>query len=459
MTASPRTTAAQGPPKITRELASYARSLSFEDLSKEAITVAKHCLLDWLGVTLAGSREPLAQILRTQVADSDSGDEASLLGVDSRRVSALNAALINGATSHALDFDDTHTTMSGHPSVPVVPAALALTERERRSGRDLLVATVTGIELESRVGALLNPAHYQAGFHATGTLGTLGAAAASAWLLEVSEERWPHVLGLAATQAAGLKASFGTMAKPLHAGKAAHDGMLSALLAADGFTGNPDILEVLQGFADTHGVEEMATGALESIEGEFLIRDTLFKYNAACYLTHSAIESASLLHRHFDDPSDIVDIAVLVAPSSLKVCNILEPTTGLEGKFSLRSTTALSLLGDDMSDLATYSDERVVAAEVLALRERIRIEPTKGVSPTRSTVRITLRNGKSAEEAVDVGQPSSDLERQGERLSQKFAALACPVVGKERAAQLEDLVKGLENLSSVEELVTAATVV
>ena len=263
------------------------------------------------------------------------------------------------------------------------------------------------------------------------------------------------MLGLAATQAAGLKASFGTMAKPLHAGKAAHDGMLSALLAADGFTANPDILEVLQGFADTHGVEEMALDALENVDGEFLIRDTLFKYNAACYLTHSAIESASLLRRRFDDPSDLVDVVVAVAPASLKVCNIQEPTTGLEGKFSLRSTTALSLLGDDMSDLATYSDERVVAAEVLALRERVRFEPIKGVSPTRSTVRIKLANGESAEEAVDVGRPERDLKRQGERLSKKFAALACPVVGEERAAQLEELVTGLENLSSVEELVRA----
>ena len=445
------------PVSATRALAEHARNLTFSTLPSDAVIAAKHCLLDWLGTTLAGSSEPLAAILRRQLAPANERGDATLLGAEPVRTSALLAALVNGASSHALDFDDTHTTMSGHPSVPVIPAALALAEARGLSGERLLTAIVAGIELECRLGALVNPGHYAAGFHATGTLGTFGAAAACAHLLGLDLERWLHALGLAGTQAAGLKSSFGTMAKPLHAGKAAHDGLLAALLAEGGFTGNPSIVESRQGFAETlHGAADAPVDAarhLEVLDGyrdRLLVRDTLFKYHAACYLTHSAIDAA----RHLRDeegvrPERIEAITVEVPRGSLDVCNIESPLTGLEGKFSLRATLALGLLGDDTGALGTFTDERMRSAELVALRDRVTVAVVAGTSPTATPVTVRTGDGRKHRARVDVGEPAADLAEQGRRLAAKFLALAAPVVGDACAQELVALVGGVEELRRV----------
>jgi 2-methylcitrate dehydratase PrpD len=442
---------------LTGELADLARSCSFEALPSGALIVAKHCLLDWLGTTLAGSREPLTEILRRQLAPARDRGEATLLGAQPERTSALLAALINGAASHALDFDDTHTTMSGHPSVPVIPAALALAEARGATGADLLAAIVAGIEVECRLGAIVNPGHYAAGFHATGTVGTFGAAAACARLLDLDRDRFQHALGLAGTQAAGLKSSFGTMAKPLHAGKAAHDGLVSALLAGGGFTGNPQIVECRQGFAATlHGsaAGDEALERLDRLRGRFLVRDTLFKYHAACYLTHSAIDATSRLREQSGVRPEAIDtITVEVPPSSLDVCNIETPTTGLEAKFSLRATVALGLLGADTSRLETFTDDRMRSADLIAMRDRVTVAATPGTPPTATPVRVRTLDGRELRAVCDVGEPAADLAEQGRRLEAKFVALASPVIGRDRAFELRSLVASAETLSSVAPLI------
>src|SRR5215203_7194419 len=222
---------------LTGRLVAGVRDLRYDDLPADVIVIAKHCLLDWLGVTLAGSREPLAQMLRDEVAEQGGRPQATLIGTDAR-ASTQQAALVNGAASHALDFDDVHLVMNGHPSVPVLPALLALAEAHDGDGRALIAAFVAGVEVECRIGALVMPGHYNAGFHATGTLGAFGAAAACAHLLALDTDQWQIALAIAGTQAGGLKAMFGTMCKPLHAGKAAANGLLAATLAARGFTAN-----------------------------------------------------------------------------------------------------------------------------------------------------------------------------------------------------------------------------
>src|SRR5579883_3449913 len=210
-----------GGPVMFLDAVARFRTLRSTDLPPEALAVARHCLLDWLGCALAGSQEPLAAILRDEVVES--GGPATVLGTF-LRTTPRAAALVNGAAGHALDFDDTHTDMNGHPTAPVLPAALALAEALDASGERLLAAYVAGIEVECRLGLYIGPEHYARGWHATGTLGTVGAAAAAAHLLGLDEKGWRTGLNLAATQAAGLKASFGSMAKPLHAGRAASDG-------------------------------------------------------------------------------------------------------------------------------------------------------------------------------------------------------------------------------------------
>ncbi|MEP7215480.1 MAG: MmgE/PrpD family protein, partial [Anaerolineaceae bacterium] len=181
---------------ITSALAARARAISFESLPDDVVFLARQCVLDWFGVTLAGADEPLARMLREEALENGGNAQATIIG-GGLRTSVQQAALINGAASHALDFDDVQMTMSGHPSVPVLPALLALAEYRGASGADLIAAFVAGFEMECRVGALVMPGHYSTGFHATGTLGTFGAAAACAHLMGLNEEQWLNALGIA----------------------------------------------------------------------------------------------------------------------------------------------------------------------------------------------------------------------------------------------------------------------
>jgi 2-methylcitrate dehydratase PrpD len=440
---------------VTRALVEAVRGIRYDEIPEEARQTAHHCLLDFLGVALAGSSEPLADILVAEVVRGEAAGEAGIIGRQ-ERATRLTAALVNGAAGHALDFDDTHTTMIGHPTGPVLPALLALGETEGASGQELLAALVAGVELECRVGTLLGGMHYAAGFHTTGTVGTFGAAAACAHLMGLDEKGWLHALGLAGTQAAGLKSAFGTMAKPLHAGRASSAGLLSALLARGGFTSQPAILEVPQGFLATHAGAEPSVEALEPFAGRFLIRDTLFKFHAACHLTHAAMEAAGKLReQHGLDPEKIGAVEVRVAPPLLDVCNIEEPKTGLEGKFSLRATTALALLGEDTSDLAIFSEAKMAEPRLIALRDRVRVIATEGIGPMQARVRIET-DGQHGEAEADIGVPAGDLDTQGERLRRKFSALAAPVLGAGRAAELADAAWSAERIDSVAELLRLA---
>src|SRR5206468_7881059 len=206
------------------------------------------------------------------------------------RLPALSAALVNGAIGHALDYDDVNLAMPGHPSVAILPGPMALAEQRNSTGREVVAAFVAGYETCCRIGMALRPGHYDRGFHATGTIGAFGAAAACAHLLGLDAEATARSLGIAGTQAAGLKSQFGTMCKPLHAGKASQSGLLAARLAARGFSSRPDLVECEQGFALTHGPDFNPEAALAEPANGFHIHANLFKYHAACYMTHAPIE-------------------------------------------------------------------------------------------------------------------------------------------------------------------------
>jgi 2-methylcitrate dehydratase PrpD len=242
------------------------------------------------------------------------------------------------------------------------------------------------------------------------------------------------------------------MCKPLHAGKAAANGLLSAALAARGFTGNPEIVEAHQGFAATHAESLTGLEALDTLDDRYLIRETLFKYHAACYLTHGVIEGALLLRRrHEIAPNNVATVDVEVGPEVLDVANIEAPRTGLEGKFSLRAVTAMALLGDDTSDPAAYSDERMADSELIALRDRVRGRADEP-APASGSVRLCTTDGRELVASVDTTVPAADLDLQQERLMAKFRALAGPVVGEDRAEALAEMVDRLEKLDRVGEL-------
>ncbi len=223
---------------LTRALAERAAGLGWDGIPTPARELARQCVLDYLGVAIAGAGDPLVQLLLDEMAEAGGTPQASVVG-RRERLPVLTAALVNGAAGHALDFDDVNVAMPGHPSVAILPGLLALAELEGSSGRDVLTAFVAGYETACRIGAALSPGHYDLGFHSTGTIGCFGAAAACARLLGLDVERTATALGIAGTQAAGLKSQFGTMCKPFHAGKAAQNGLLAARLAARGFRAAP----------------------------------------------------------------------------------------------------------------------------------------------------------------------------------------------------------------------------
>jgi 2-methylcitrate dehydratase PrpD len=440
----------------TRALVRAVRGITWDRTPDDAREVARHCLLDFIGCAIAGSREPLSRILVDQVVCGEGSHEASLIGRN-ERASRLTAALVNGAAGHALDFDDTHMAMGGHPSVPVVPAVLALAETIGANGRNVLEAIIVGIELECRLGAMLGGKHYAIGFHSTGTVGTFGAAAACAHMLALDEDGWLRALGLAGTQAAGLKSGFGTMAKPLHAGRAASNGLFSALAAHGGYSSNTAIIETAQGFAATHAGAIPSPAILERDAGKFLIRDTLFKYHASCYLTHAPIQAARQIRdEHRVDPKGIDEVELRIAPGLLSVCNIQEPRTGLEGKFSLRATTAMALLGDDTSDLASFSDTRVTDPTVVSLRNRVRVTPVEKTSQTYATV-IVKSGGKSFEASADSGEPAANLSAQRANLLRKFMALTSPIFRRGDAEALAIAALDADQLPKALDLIRQTT--
>lgn len=440
---------------ITQALVEHASGITPGAIPGSVRTVARHCLLDWFGCAIAGSREPLTEILVEAVAAGDA-DKATLIG-RRERTAPVTAALINGAMSHALDFDDTHTLMSGHPSAPVIPAALALAERDDRDGAAFIAAIVAGIETECRLGALANPGHYALGFHATGTLGTFGAASACAHLLSLDSARWTHALAIAGTQAAGLKLAFGTMSKPLHAGRAASNGLLAAMLARGGYTGADNIVETEQGFARTHGAIEIDAGRLDGLRDRWLIADTLFKYHASCYLTHAPIEAAMSLRAGGVHADAIESVEVRASTGCMGVCDLPEPSTGLEGKFSLRATTALALLGDDTSNPSSFNDARMRDALFVAMRDRVTFVPTAGLPATQATV-VVRTGGRELIAEADTGRPETDLACQSARLVAKFMTLAAPVIGPDRAAALRDAIQGIEQARSMREIAVLSSV-
>lgn len=438
---------------LTLRLAERAARLSWEDLPDDIRLLARQCVLDWAAVTVAGAREPLTRMLVDEVREEASRPQATVVG-HGFEASVLQAALVNGAASHALDYDDVNIAFTGHPTVAVVGALLALAQARGASGRQFVAAFVAGCETICRIGLLVAPGHYERGFHSTATIGTFGAATACAHLLGADAATLATAIGIAGTQAAGLKSQFGTMCKPLHAGKACASGLLAARLAQRGFTSRTDVLECAQGFAAALSDDFHPEAALAEPPGGYHLRGNLFKYHAACYGTHAAIEAARRLRRaHGLDDDAIRGVTVRVDPASDKVCNIGDPRTGLESKFSLRQTVAMALAGVDTAGLESYSDANAVAPRLVALREKIRIDLAdgRGFSITESEVEVETAGGARHLQRHDAGVPASDLAEQGRRLQAKFTSLAAPVLGAARASEVLERVQRLDELRDVGE--------
>ena len=435
------------PEGFTAALAERVASATWARLAAEPDLVerARQCVLDWLGVAVAGSTEDTTTILLGQLTAMGGPDEsggAAVIGHPTR-LGVLDAALVNGTAGHALDYDDVNSALLGHPTAPVLPAVLALAEHVGADDRQVLTAFVAGYEAECAVGRALGATHYTRGFHTTATAGTLGAAAACANLLGLDPERTAVALGLASTQAAGLKSMFGTMAKPFHAGRAASAGVLAARLAGAGFSAHPDAVEVEQGLAATHSDGFDADRGLAGPAGGWHLRANLFKYHASCFQTHSSIEGLVRLRDAEGFPADDVDQVVIHADTmQMGMCAIPEPRTGLEVKFSLRHTAAFALAGVDSSAPASFTDAAANDPDLVQLRQRIGVV-ADGVPGRPTAVDVVLTDGRRLSAAHDVSVPEPDLALQGRRLEAKFEALTGSILGGDAARGLVRLVAGL----------------
>lgn len=437
---------------LTRALAERAMALRYDELPAPVRELARQCILDYLGVALAGAQDPLVQILLDEMAEAGGSPQASIIG-HSARLPMLSAALVNGAAAHALDYDDVNMAMPGHPSVAILPGLLALAEVKGSSGREVTAAFVAGYETACRIGAALQPGHYNLGFHSTGTVGSFGAAAACAHLLGLDAEATARALGIAGTQAAGLKSQFGTMCKPFHAGKAAQNGLLAARLAQRGFSSRTDIVECVQGFALTHGPDFVPNAALATPAAGFHLLANLFKYHAACYFTHAPIECARRLRaEHRLTPDMIAGITLRLDASCDRVCNIPVPVDGLQSKFSLRQTVAMALAGVDTASLGGYSAENTRDPGLVRLRDRVRFEWQHNWPQTLCELELDLVDGRRVSARHDAGIPAADITEQGDRLAAKFDVLVAPVLGAPRVRELREMISGLDNIADIRSL-------
>jgi 2-methylcitrate dehydratase PrpD len=306
---------------------------------------------------------------------------------------------------------------------------------------------VSGIETECRVGLLVAPGHYEAGWHSTATIGTFGAAAACAHALGLDQTRWLNTFGLAGMQAQGLKSMFGTMAKPFQVGRAASNGLLSALMAERGYTSNRQVLECDQGFSKTQ------SGTFnDTMPDGYQILKTRFKKYACCGGTHPTIEAARSLTRDYGvRPEQIAHARIQVHPSRDKACNIQDPRSPLEGKFSLRFVAALALLGSDLDNQA-FSSENLRSPAVVGLIGRTSVNLSVELGETASIVSLDLTDGQRIQASAQEGDPEADKQREWDDLVRKFGRLVNPILGTYHTSQLIERIAAIEETKNLQEV-------
>ena len=335
---------------IATDLARRIIEFQFEDIDPEALKWAKWGMLDTIGVTLAGAHEDCTKIIE-QIHFTDGALEGgpSLIFGTGRRTSALNAAVINGTAAHAIDFDDCNNTLGGHPSAPILPGLIALAEARHASGKDVLAAYLVGFETEAAIARVVNYYHYEKGWHPTATLGTFGATASACHLIGLNAEKTAVALGLAVSLAAGVKANFGTMTKPLHVGETTRSGLVAALLVEQGFTANKGAFEHAHGFLALFNGEGNydVSRLLEDWADPFdiVVPGLAIKKYPCCGSTHPAIDAMLILReKHGLKEGDVTEIVSHTHPRRLKHTNRPNPQTALDAKFSVQYTIARALV-------------------------------------------------------------------------------------------------------------------
>ncbi len=436
----------------TKALATYVVSSRIKDIPSDVIHEARRAILNFVGCAIGGSREPAVDTA-IQVLQPFSGDRTAQLLARPERFDPLHASVINGISGHVFEYDDTTPMNYIHPTPPVASALFAFASANPTTGRDFLHAFIMGFEVESRVGNAIYPAHYNAGWHITATAGVFGAAAAIGKLLALSTQQMVWAFGLAATQASGLREMFGSMAKSFHAGHAARNGYLSAVLASAGFTAGEHAIEGARGFVPVLASQYDLSKITDGLGEDFQIRHNTYKPYPCGIVVHPTIDGCIDLHRaHRPAPESIRNVRVRVAPLVLDLCNKRDITQGLDSKYSIYHSAAVGLVRGK-AGLQEYTDAAANDPMISRVRERVAAIGDQSITEDQSDIEVELENGTVLHRFVEcslgnVKRPLSDRQ-----IEEKFRdQAAVPNVD-----QLINLCWRLDEIPDVNDLVRATS--
>jgi 2-methylcitrate dehydratase PrpD len=451
------------PDGLTREVASFVFRTHSQEFPAEAIRIAKRCLIDGIGTALSGSTDRASSILRQYLESIGGKTESSVLG-SPLRLPAPAAALANGTSGHAQDFDDTQLSTSPdriyglltHPTTPVLAATLALGESTGITGHEFLTAFLLGFEVECKMAEAICPIHYKKGYHTTGTMGAFGAAVAAGKILTLSEEKLRYALGIVASMSAGIRANFGTMTKPLHAGRAAENGVVAARLAELGFISDPNILEHPWGYFKILGDGFDVDRISGKLGNPYTIVDpgVSIKPYPSGVLSHPSMNTMLDLVKEYDlQPQDVAEIHLYAGSNILNPLRYALPQTGLEAKFSLPFCLA-SILLRRRAGVREFSDDFVRSPEVQKMMKQIKtiLDPeieVRGYTKILSRVEIRLKEGRTLtrDSGPYKGGPENPLT--DSELEEKFVSCAELALPRENIYRGLELIKRMEKVENV----------
>jgi 2-methylcitrate dehydratase PrpD len=438
----------------TKALASYLVGSQLENVPADVRYEAKRAILNYLGCAIGGSREVPVETLVRALSPFAGKPTAKVLARKDQ-YDPLFASLVNGIGSHVFEYDDTTPKNYIHPSPPVASALFAYAGAQSVSGRDFVHAFILGFEAESRVGNAVYPAHYEAGWHITSTAGVFGAAAAIGKLLGLSLQQMVWAMGLAATQAAGLREMFGSMAKSFHAGRAARDGYASAILAKSDFTAGEHAIEGPRGFAAVQASRYDLSKVTAGLGEDFQLRYNAYKPYPCGVVVQPTIDGCIEIHNeHRPAPESIRAVRVRVAPLVLDLCNKRNFTNALDSKYSIYHSAAIGLVRGK-AGLKEFTDEVVNDAQVRRLRDIVTPAADPSITEDQSHIEVELVDGRKLTHFVEQSLGNVNRPLTDRQLEEKFRDQAVPLLTASRVDHLIDLCWRIDELSNVDEIIKA----
>jgi len=436
----------------THTLAAYLVSNRWADIPDDVRHEARRSLVNYMGCAIGGSPHPAMDLAIKALSPFSGERTAGVLG-RSERLDPLHASLMNGISSHVEDYDDTTPKNYSHTSSPVGSALFAYASANRVRGRDFVEAFILGFEAASRVGNVVYPAHYDVGWHMTGTIGVFGAAAAIGKLIGLNEQQMVWALGLAATQSAGLREMFGSMGKAFHPGRSAQNGYAAALLAQAGFTSGERGVEGSRGFAHVLAATRDLSKIPTRLGVDFDLRENTYKPFPCGIVNHPTIDGAIQIHdEHRPDPASIVAVRLRVAPLVLDLCNQQNITKGLQGKFSVYHGAAVGLVRGK-GGLREYTDEAVNDRAIKRVRESTTATGDASITEDQAHIEVELSDGRRLTKFVEQSLGNIHRPLTDKQLDEKFRDQALLVLPSREVESVIQQCWEIDALDDVGELV------